>query len=93
VRWQPWILYLGLLVFLLSALAVLRALEEGSLTLAWAGAGGMAVAGVLFVASMFIRPRRVDWNRIRAEQRLWESGPLGRSWLRVRRRLSRLWKL
>jgi hypothetical protein len=93
VKWRPWILYIGLLVFLLSALAVLSSLEVQSRALAIAGAVGMGVAGVLFVGSMFIRPRRVDWRRIRAEQRLWESGPLGRSWLRVRKRLSNLWKL
>jgi hypothetical protein len=93
VRWRPWLLYLALVVLLLSSLAVLRALEGPSLTLAIVGAFGMAVAASLFIASMFVRPRRVDWNRIETEQRLWESGPLGRSWLRVRRRLSRLWKL
>jgi len=27
---------------------------------------------------------RVDWKRIDAEQRLWESGPIGRAWLRIR---------
>jgi hypothetical protein len=93
VRWQPWILYLALVVFLLSALAVLSSLEVQSSALAVAGALGMGVAGLLFLASIFVRPRRVDWRRIQAEQRLWESGPLGRSWLRIRRRLSNLWKL
>jgi len=93
VKWRPWILYLALLVFLLSSLAVLSALEARSRGMAVAGAVGMGIAGVLFVASMFVRPRRVDWRRIQAEQRLWESGPLGRSWLRVRQRLSNLWKL
>ena len=93
MTWRPWILYLALLVFLLSSLAVLSALELRSRALAVAGTVGMGVAAVLFVASMFVRPRGVDWERIRVEQRLWESGPLGRSWLRVRRRLSRMWKL
>jgi hypothetical protein len=93
VRWRPWILYLALLVFLLSSLAVLSSLEFQSRAMAIAGAVGMGIAAVLFVASMFIRPRRVDWRRIQAEQRLWESGPLGRSWLRIRQRLSKLWKL
>jgi hypothetical protein len=93
VRWRPWILYLALLVFLLSSLAVLSSLEFQSRAMAIAGAVGMGIAAVLFIASMFIRPRRVDWRRIQAEQRLWESGPLGRSWLRIRQRLSKLWKL
>lgn len=93
MKWRPWILYLALLVFVLSALGVIAALEHGSRTLALAAMVGMGVAAVLFVASVFYRPRRVDWERIAAEQRLWESGPLGRSWLRVRQRLSNLWKL
>ena len=25
------------------------------------------------------------WQRVDAEQRLWESGPLGRRWLRLRK--------
>jgi hypothetical protein len=93
VKWRPWILYLALLVFLLSSLSVLYALENASRAMAIIGAIGMGVAGLLFVASIFVRPRRVDWKRIQAEQRLWESGPLGRSWLRIRQRLSNLWKL
>jgi len=93
VKWRPWILYLALIVFLLSSMAVLSSLESQSRALAVAGAVGMGIAGALFIASMFFRPKRVDWKRVRAEQRLWESGPLGRSWLRIRRRLSNLWKL
>jgi len=93
VRWRPWILYLALLVFLASALAVLGSLELASAWLAIAGAVGMAIAAALFVASVLLPSRRVDWRRIQAEQRLWESGPLGRSWLKIRRRLSNLWKL
>ena len=30
---------------------------------------------------------RVDFDRVAAEQRLWESGPLGRTWLRIRKGL------
>jgi hypothetical protein len=53
----------------------------------------MVIAAGLYLASAFVSTRRVDWNRIEAEQRLWESGPLGRKWLRVRQRLSQIWKL
>jgi hypothetical protein len=28
----------------------------------------------------------IDWDRIMTEQRLWESGSLGRAWLRIRQR-------
>jgi hypothetical protein len=33
----------------------------------------------------------VERRRIDAEQKLWESGPLGRTWLRIRKRLSDDW--
>lgn len=86
-------LTLGTLVFIASAGGVLLALEAGSKALAAAAASGMAIAAVLFLLAAFLPDRRVDWERIRAEQRLWESGPLGRSWLRVRQRLGRTWKI
>jgi hypothetical protein len=95
MRGRFWLLLsAAVLVFLGSAIAVLYALERQSTLLLYAGAGGMAVSSVLFLLSAFWRGGgRVDWRRIEAEQRLWESGPLGRSWLRIRQRLSNLWKL
>ncbi|CAN5752925.1 hypothetical protein BH23GEM3_BH23GEM3_02910 [soil metagenome] len=93
MKWRPSILYLAVVVFFLSAVAVMYSLERASMALAVIGAGGMGVAALLFLASLFLPRRRVDWERIEAEQRLWESGPLGRSWLRIRQRLSNLWKL
>lgn len=92
MRWRPRILYLALVIFILSSLAVLYALEQGIKWPAYLAIGGMFVAAVLFILSL-IPSRRVDWDRIHTEQRLWESGPLGRSWLRIRQRLSKLWKL
>ncbi len=92
MRPRPVLLYLALILFLLSCLAVLYALEQKIRWPAYLALGGMAIAAVLFLLSA-LPSRRVDWNRIRAEQRLWESGPLGRAWLRIRQRLSKLWKL
>jgi hypothetical protein len=91
--WCPGLFYTAIVVFLASAAAVLFALERQQRWLAMLAALGMAVAAVLFLLSAFLPRKRVDWERIRAEQRLWESGPLGRRWLRVRRRLEKMWKL
>ncbi|MEX2571506.1 MAG: hypothetical protein WD737_09365 [Gemmatimonadota bacterium] len=93
MRWSPVLLYVALAVFLGSAAAILLSLESGSRALALVGAFGNVIAGVLFVLSVWLPRRKVDWERIKAEQRLWESGPLGRRWLRVRRNLYNRWKL
>jgi protein-S-isoprenylcysteine O-methyltransferase Ste14 len=92
MRWSPFFLYVALLVFLASAGAILMSLENGSEPLAIAGGVGNVIAGVLFVLSVWRPRRKVDWDRIQAEQRLWESGPLGRKWLRVRKRIYNRWK-
>ena len=92
MRWNTPILYSAMTIFLVSAGAILVSLENGSRMLAAAGGVGNAIAGLLFVLSMVIPRRRVDWERIQAEQKLWESGPLGRRWLRVRRRIYDQWK-
>lgn len=57
------------------------------------GAGGseatlvatLGVAVIALAAGAWRMRRRVDWDRIDAEQKLWESGPLGRRWLRIRK--------
>jgi hypothetical protein len=87
-------MYVAVVVFLGSAVAILLSLEQQSQLLALIGAFGNIIAGVLFVLSLWFPRRKVDWERIEVEQRLWESGPLGRSWLRLRRRLyNHRWKL
>lgn len=83
----------SLLVFLVSAVGVLVALERASRALLIAAAIGMTCAAILCILSVWLPQRRVDWDRVRMEQRLWESGPLGRRWLRVRQRIFRFWKL
>lgn len=93
MRWSTVLLYVALLVFLGSAVAIMVSLQQGSRILALGGAFGNVIAGVLFLLSVWIPRRKVDWDRIEAEQRLWESGPLGRKWLRVRKRIYRRWKL
>lgn len=93
MRLRPVYLYVALLVFLASAAFILMSLENGSRSLAFLGGVGNLIAAILFVLSVWLPRKKVDWERIEAEQRLWESGPLGRRWLRVRRRISNRWRL
>lgn len=86
-------LYVATIIFLGSCVAIVMSLDRGSRVLAMGGAFGNVVAGILFLLSVWMPRRKVDWERIEAEQRLWESGPLGRRWLRVRRRIYKRWKL
>jgi hypothetical protein len=80
------LLIAGAVLFTAGAVQLLTALYgEGSVPAGRASAllGGAAVC--LTVAAVRLQ-RRVDWDRIMAEQRLWESGALGRAWLRIRQR-------
>ena len=79
---------LGIAVGLLiaSALIALVAVELDSRVLAIVAMVGMGLAAAFFLLSLW-KPRRVDWDRIHTEQRLWESGPLGRKWLKIRQRM------
>jgi hypothetical protein len=92
MRWSPTLLYIALAVFLASSMATLLSLENHSRRWAVAGAIGNLIAGVLFILCILLPRRKIDWSRIEAEQRLWESGPLGRKWLRMRRRIENRWK-
>ena len=80
-------LLLGVTLILLGAVLVVLAVERrvGSLT-------GMAIVTSLgSVASLLLAIRLTRRRRYpsetRREQRLWRSGPLGRRWLKSRRRL------
>ena len=73
-------------VLIASAVVALIGVEIDSRALAIVAMIGMAIAAVFFLLSL-VRPRRVDWKRIHTEQRLWESGPLGRRWLKIRQRM------
>lgn len=78
----------GTILFLGGATILLRAVEGGRETRSTAAGivflfGAVACLGV----GAWRMRNRPDWNRIRAEQRLWESGLLGRVWLRIRQAL------
>jgi len=84
VRETDWLFLSGAVLFVAGAGTVLVALARASHSLVSLGLVGI-VAGVvcLGIGSWRVHSR-VDWRRIQAEQRLWESGPLGRTWLRIR---------
>ena len=84
--WNSKILGAAVGVLILGGVLALLAVEVDSRVLAVLAMVAMGVAAVLFLLSLW-RPRRVDWDRVRTEQRLWESGPLGRRWLKIRQRL------
>lgn len=93
MRWSLPLLFGSIAAFLVGALLTLLALDRASQLLAVVAILSMSISMILFVLAIWRPRRKVDWDRIEAEQRLWESGPLGRSWLRVRRRLYDLWKI
>lgn len=84
--WNSKILAVAVGLLIVSGAVALLAVELDSRGLSILAMMVMAVSALFFLASLW-RPRRVDWNRVRTEQRLWESGPLGRKWLKIRQRL------
>ena len=80
------LLVLGLLLFVVGTVAALR-FFEGETSAQWLmlTAIGLSV-GALGLGAWRLH-RRVDFDRIAIEQKLWESGPLGRLWLRIRKAL------
>lgn len=93
MRWSLPLLLAALAAFFVGGALTLVALEQASRVLAAVAIAAMVLSMVLFVLSIWRPRRKVDWDRIEVEQRLWESGPMGRSWLRIRRRLYDLWKI
>jgi hypothetical protein len=52
-----------------------------------AGIGSLAFSGLMFGLSYWFPRKEPDALDQRREQRLWKSGPLGRKWLKKRRRI------
>lgn len=76
---------LGLILFLAAVAAIWRVLEARA-TLLWPGLTLLGLSVASFATAAWRLHTRVDFGRIAGEQRLWESGPLGRLRLRLRRR-------
>ena len=49
--------------------------------------GSFLLAAVALAAAVRLKAPRTDPLEVRREQRLWRSGPLGRKWLEIRRKL------
>lgn len=79
----------GLLLVLASVAGAVVMLGRNQLRFIWLVPVGFVGALISFVGYAWLQYRTVDWERIEQEQRLWESGPLGRRWLKIRTRLLR----
>jgi hypothetical protein len=76
----------GLVLFLVGTWAAWQVMSgAGEPRVLMLGALGLSV--VAFAIGAWRLYTRVDWDRVDAEQRLWDSGPLGRRWLRIRKGL------
>jgi len=85
LRGNDRLLLSGLVFFVIGATLLVRAIDSGSDSAFATGVGSIIVAVALLAVAAFRIWTRVDWQRVDAEQRLWESGPLGRRWLKLRK--------
>ena len=76
----------GLVLFLVGTWAAFSFIT-GDTSAQWVMFPAIALSVVALGLGSWRLYRRVDFDRIAAEQRLWESGPLGRLWLRIRKAL------
>ena len=79
------LLVLGLLFFLAAVVALYRVIAGGS-SLLWVGFACLGLSVACLALGAWRLHTWVDFDRIGAEPRLWRSGPLGRLWLRRRKR-------
>lgn len=77
----------GLALFLAGAALIMASVSGGPRWLMWAGLAGIVAAVLVLGLTAWRLTTRPDWDRITAEQRLWESGALGRAWLKLRKTL------
>lgn len=81
------LLLLGAVVLVLDGALALIVIRGSRLEALPVVVGGALLGLGASLAGLRLARKGVDWERIRCEQRLWESGPLGRAWLRERQRL------
>jgi hypothetical protein len=89
MRTADWLFVVGAVLFAGGGLLVLKSMGPGETALFRLGIVGLGGAVACLLVGAWLRLKRVDWDRVAAEQRLWRSGPLGRAWLKVRKRLFR----
>lgn len=89
MRGTDWLFIGGVVLFVAGAAVILMSTTQGRGSLVAVGLVGIAGSVLCFGIGAWRTHRRVDWRRVEAEQRLWESGVLGRAWLRIRQALLR----
>lgn len=89
MRWIDWLFIGGVVLFVAGAAVILKSSSLGGDNLVAVGLVGIAGSVLCFGIGAWRIHRRVDWQRVEAEQRLWESGVLGRAWLKIRQSLLR----
>lgn len=89
MRKTDWLFISGTVLFVAGAAVVVSSLGREAGGLLPIGLGTIVAAVLCFGIGAWRIHTRVDWQRVEAEQRLWESGVLGRTWLRIRQALLR----
>lgn len=87
MRKIDWLFISGTVLFVVGAAVIVRSLAHPAGGLLLAGLAGIVASVLCFGIGAWRIHTRVDWERVEAEQRLWESGMLGRAWLRIRQAL------
>ncbi len=80
-------LLLGLVLLPLGGVTLYMVIDGNRTGFLWFPVACWVGATICLIWRKRSRREAVDWDRITAEQKLWESGPLGKAWLRARRRL------
>lgn len=80
-------LLLGFVFLLLGGVLVYLGLARARESLMVLGAGSFLLSGAVLALGSWLARNRPDPLDRRREQRLWKSGPLGRRWLKARRRI------
>lgn len=89
MRGTDWLFVSGAVLFVAGTAVILPSLGRGNDALVPLGLVGILGSVLCFGIGAWRIHRRVDWQRVEVEQRLWESGALGRAWLRIRQALSK----
>ncbi len=87
MRRTDWLFTSGTVLFVAGAAIIMQSLGERAAAPLLVGLAGIVASVLCFALGAWAMHKRVDWRRVQAEQRLWESGILGRAWSRIRRTL------
>lgn len=94
VRWKTTLVAVlalaPLIGYIAGAFGVPSALAREHPVLVWIVPVIFLLLALAAAATAYLTRRHaVDWRRVVGEQRLWESGPIGRGWLKRKGRITR----